>query len=255
MWANALFLRRLGTLFFLISAGLILYGAWGVIKASPAFSFHRVVIGGETFHVSEEMAKAATKTAIRGNFFGQRLEDIQQAFEKLPWVKEVSVKRVWPDTVQIDIIEHQPFARWGNSALLATDGALFQGATDAKLPVLYGPDGSQLELKKKLDEFVVLLVPLQLEVAQLELSNRYAWTMTLQSGEIIRLGREDRPGVVRQRLDAFAAAYPKLNRRYGENLSVVDMRYANGFSVTVKSSAANPATPAGSDTQLASNER
>ena len=56
----------------------------------------------------------------------------------------------------------------------------------------------------------------------------------MRTGESIRLGREDKPGAVLERLTYFVSAYPKLTKRYGNTISVVDMRYANGFSVTVK---------------------
>ena len=234
MWDNVLFLKRLASLLFAITAVLLVYGGWKLLVSSPTFNFRQVIVTGQTRHMTQAMIEAAAKSSIRGNFFGQKLDDIQISFEKLPWVKAVSVRRVWPDKLYIDIMEHSLFARWGNSALVAKDGALFQGATDEVLPVLFGPDGSQIELKNRLEEITPVLESIQATVGKLELSKRYAWTLTLQAGETVRLGREDKPGAVKERLAHFVAEYPKLKNRYQDNLLIVDMRYANGFSVTLK---------------------
>ena len=234
MWGDALFLRRLGTLLFMIAAILIVYGGWKLLTSSSSLSFRRVIIDGQTEHVTLDMAETAAKMSIKGNFFGQKLEEVQEAFGKLPWVKTVSVRRIWPDVLSVSITEHDLLARWGNSALMDKEGILFQGATDAILPVLAGPDGTQLELKKRMEEFNPVLAKADAAIDRLELDKRYAWTLTLRTGESIRLGREDKPGAVLERLTYFVSAYPKLTKRYGNTISVVDMRYANGFSVTIK---------------------
>ena len=241
MWGNALFLRRLGTLFLLMAFVLSLYAGWRLIISASMFSFRHVIVTGQVTHVTKAQVIAAAKSSIKGNFFGQRLEDIQTSFQKLPWIHTVSVRRIWPDTLYVDVIEHEVYARWGDSGLMNRQGELFDGASDADLPVLSGPPGSEREVKKRFEEFNEALSGVNVRVQKLELSPRYAWTLTLMTGEIVRLGREERPGVLKNRLDHFTAVYPRLSVRYGQMLEAVDMRYPNGFTVKVKSAAGQAA--------------
>lgn len=237
MWGNALFLRRLGTLLLLIAFGLAIYAGWKILISAPVFNFKHIIVTGQVEHVTRSQVAAAVKTSISSNFFGQKLENIQNSFQKLPWIHSVSVRRVWPDTIYVDVVEHVVYARWGESGLMNQYGELFDGATDADLPVLYGPPGSEREVKKRFEEFNKALTRVNVRIRQLELSPRYAWTLTLTTGEKVRLGREERPGVVQNRLAHFAAVYPRLATRYGRKLDTVDMRYPNGFTVKVKSAA------------------
>src|SRR3546814_13758828 len=58
-------------------------------------------------------------------FFAIRLDQAQAAVDKLPWVDQAEVRKHWPDVVEVRIVEHRPFARWGDDQLLSEDGDLF----------------------------------------------------------------------------------------------------------------------------------
>src|SRR3546814_13097571 len=66
-------------------------------------------------------------------FFAIRLDQAQAAVDKLPRVDQAEVRKHWPDVVEVRIVEHRPFARWGDDQLLSEDGDLFPVA-DAEVP-------------------------------------------------------------------------------------------------------------------------
>ena len=66
-----------------------------------------------------------------------------------------------------------------------------------------------------------------LRIMRLTLDERGAWELELGDGLQVRLGRQD----VHERLERFIRlASPMVAKRVGE-ISYVDMRYTNGFSV------------------------
>src|SRR3546814_6460724 len=62
-----------------------------------------------------------------------RLDQAPASGDKLPWVDHAEVGKDWPYVVEVRIVEHRPFARWGDDQLLSEDGDLFPVA-DAEVP-------------------------------------------------------------------------------------------------------------------------
>ena len=77
-------------------------------------------------------------------FFAVRLDRAQAEVARLPWVERAEVRKLWPDVLEVRIVEHRPFARWGQDRLLSEQGRLFpvEGIeVPAGLPLLHGPHG------------------------------------------------------------------------------------------------------------------
>ena len=71
------------------------------------------------------------------------------------------------------------------------------------------------------------LLGVGMRLSKVELDARGAWQLTLGNGVTVRLGRQDVPA----RLERFiAVASPVVAARAAE-VSYVDLRYSNGFSV------------------------
>jgi len=101
-------------------------------------------VQGELKRVDGATLQETLLPYARRGFFAVRLEDAQVAVAKLPWVEHAEVRKRWPDVVEVRIVEHRPFARWGQDQLLSEDGDLFPLAgaeVPHGLPRLRGGDG------------------------------------------------------------------------------------------------------------------
>ena len=58
---------------------------------------------------------------------------------KVPWVRAVALRRAWPMTLEITVSEHEPLARWNDSALVNVQGETFSADYDGELPQFSGP--------------------------------------------------------------------------------------------------------------------
>jgi cell division protein FtsQ len=137
------------------------------------------------------------------------------------------VRRRWPDKLDVAIEEHQTLARWGNIALVNTHGELFQAATDADLPVFYGPGDGVLEVTKSYASYSQILNKADIKITQVTLSPRRAWEIKTSSGLKIALGRVD----MDVRLNKFAGAYKSTLSQLNVKVVYADLRYPNGFAV------------------------
>ena len=48
-----------------------------------------------------------------------------QIEQRLPWIKQVSVRKQWPDELKIHLVEYVPIARWNDQHMVDADGNSF----------------------------------------------------------------------------------------------------------------------------------
>jgi cell division protein FtsQ len=249
MWDKPRLLNWLANLLFALSVVLMLYALVFVVVHLPIFPLREVNINGELVHVNPEQAKLIVAKHLKGNFFTLDLIKTRDAFQKLPWAREVSVRRRWPDKLEVTIEEHQALARWGNVALVNTHGELFHAATDAELPVFYGPGDGVMEVTKSYGAYSQILNTVGIKIARVTLSPRRAWEIKTNKGLTIALGRTEMDA----RLNKFAGAYQSTLSRLNQKVVYADLRYPNGFAVRKPiglADSANKKSPAKTPTVL-----
>jgi len=227
MWDKPRLLNWIANFLYALFVVLFLYVVLFIVVHLPIFPLREVKVEGKLAHVNREQVKLIVAKHMKGNFFTLDLEHARDAFEKLPWARNVSVRRRWPDTLSVVIEEHQALARWGNIALVNTHGELFHAASDADLPVFYGPGDGVMEVTKSYAEFSKILHQADMNVTQVTLSPRRAWEVKTDQDMLIALGRED----MNKRLNKFTQAYKTTLSQLNASIKYADLRYPNGFSV------------------------
>ena len=186
-------------------------------------------------HVSSPLLRTAVRRDIRGNFFAVDLEAVRDTFETVPWVRHASVRRVWPDGLEVAIEEHRPLALWGDGRLVNTFGELFaanlgEAEEDGDLPQFSGPEGSALQVARRYSELREAVAPLRVHPDLVSLSPRHAWTMRLDDGTTLLLGR-DQGMPVERRVARWVETYPQVMASLKRRAEVIDLRYPNGFAI------------------------
>lgn len=232
----------------LIVLSVILFGVvFGVIRITdPATLPIKSVQVEGTFKYLEvaQMQEAVSRYSGSG-FFDLDIGNIQKTVRGMSWVDQVSVRRIWPDTVRIRINEHVPLARWEGNGLVNIRGEWFDAKQDATvkiLPEFSGPEGSSKTLTDQYHEIRKVLEPAGLSIAKLKMNQRRTWSVTLENGIDIELGKS---GII-PRLNRFVRVYPMLLEQLSTGLSLqggelpgslnskvdgIDLRYTNGFSI------------------------
>ncbi len=238
MWDNHYMLHLLANLLFALVSLAAIYtiGSWAV--NSSAFPLKEVSVGGinssngELKRVTREQIDNVVRSKVAGNFLTVDLDATRDAFEKLPWVRAAGVRRHWPQSLEVALEEHVAVARWGSEALVNTYGEVFTVgviAVDEKLPAFIGPPESSYDVVRQFSAFSKLLEPLRQNISQLNLSPRYAWSIYLENGVVLELGRDQ----MEVRLARYVSAYDRSFAQLNQQLTYVDLRYSNGFSVRI----------------------
>jgi cell division protein FtsQ len=227
VWDKPQLLNWIANLLYAIAFVLFLYGVIFAVIHLPIFPLREVRVEGELKHVTREQVSLISSRYLQGNFFTVDLEKTKDAFQKLPWARNVTVRRRWPNRLEVIVEEHQELARWGNVALVNTYGELFHAASDSDLPVFLGPGDGVHEVSAQFEIFNDLLTPVNLKIKELALSPRRSWELKTANGLVIALGREK----MDVRLNRFVEVYEKILASLNGNLKYVDLRYPNGFAV------------------------
>lgn len=227
MWDKPRVLNWLANFLFALVTLSLLYGLLFAAVHLPIFPIRQVKVEGEVKHVNEQQVKLIVDKHLKGNFFTMDLIEVRNAFTKLPWARDVSVRRVWPDTLSVEVIEHVALARWGDAALVNTYGELFHAATEAELPVFFGANHNVKKVTKQYAAFSQVLNSVDIKIARVSLSARQAWEIKTNRNLLIVLGRVD----MKQRLASFAKAYDKVLQHMNTDIKYADLRYPNGFAI------------------------
>ncbi len=222
------------------------YALMRLALAMPLFGFREIVVVSPLSQVTTAQLEFAARSGLKGNFFSVSLDEARAAFEKLPWVRRAEVRRVWPATLEVRLEEHVATAYWragdnGDTRLVNQQGEVFIAASNARMPVFSGPEGSAQQVLQRYREFAALLAPINAVPATLNFSARQAWQLRLEDGLVIELGREQGNTPLTDRLSRFVSVWPQARTRIAAPVSVADLRYPAGFAVQLVAASSNKA--------------
>lgn len=226
MWDNTPLLRGIANVLFGASFVLVLYGTVRYVLHLPVFPLRIVELTAVPQRVSPELMEKVVHEQVSGNFFTVDLEATRQAFEKLPWVRKVSVRRKFPWSLEVEVEEQVALARWNGTSLVNTYGEVFSATTDQVLPVFIGQPETSPQVTQMYADLNAALQPLHQQIVQISLSPRYAWQVKLDKGMVLELGREE----MQERMTRFVKVYPYSLAALARPANHVDLRYRNGFA-------------------------
>ncbi|MEX0872818.1 MAG: cell division protein FtsQ/DivIB [Aquisalimonadaceae bacterium] len=222
--------RTSGVVLLLVAAvGGAGYGVYH-LTSPQTFPLQAVRFDSELTRVREQDLRGALDSHLHGGFWRLDVDRIRQVLEDLAWVDTATVRRVWPGVLRITIREQEAVAVWNDESLLNARGDLFtppRVTWPQGLPMLSGQPRRSGTVSRRLRELRPAFAELGYEVEALALDARESWTVTLEGGATIALGREG----VDARIRRFTSAYESLPRQAGGVLASADLRYPNGFAI------------------------
>jgi cell division protein FtsQ len=195
---------------------------WYGFHALMGQPFQRAVFTGN----ADKLARADLEALAEKVKGMNSIAAVREAARRVPWVREASVRREYPDAVEIAFETHDALARWGDRALVSSRGDVFTAPYAGSLPKFRGPDNGARAMAVEYPAIASAVAPLSAAVTELRLSPRGGWHVVLDSGLELELGRGD----IQPRLARFAAAWPKLAAQ-GVETRFADLRHASGFAV------------------------
>ena len=226
-------------------AGFALYGAWlgghlpafvQAITARTGFAVDEVRISG---HRETSEIDVLEQLDLDGwtSLVGFDADAARRRIADLPWVKVASVRKVYPDTIEVRIEERQAFAIWQHGSQLTVverSGeviAPFAGGRHAVLPLVigYGAADRADDFVEKIRRFPELASRVK---GYIRVAER-RWDLRLENGITIKLPEAGE--------DAAIAEVLRLDREDGllsRDIASVDLRFDDRLVVKLTQEAA-----------------
>jgi len=230
--------RLAGIVFLLAVLCTVLVSGWmilGWMDDAQRLPLSKLVVTGERHYTrNDDIRQSILALGAPGTFMTQDVNIIQSQIERLPWIKQASVRKQWPDELKIHLVEYVPIARWNDQHMMDIDGNSFSVPTarakEQNLPLLFGPEGSESEVLQGYRDMGQVLAKDKFTLKEAAMTARRSWQLTLNNGIKLNLGRGD----TMKRLSRFVELYPVLQQQAqtdGKEISYVDLRYDSGAAV------------------------
>ena len=189
----------------------------------------KIRIENQWNYVDGEEIKKVVSTKMGAGFFRFDLTGMKHDLESLPWIDKVTINRLWPDTVSLNLREQVAIANWNNEGLLNPKGEIFTPTNLNQvtgIPHLRGPDGSQLRIMEQFEAFNKILKSSGLKLSGIRLSDRGSWNLMVNDSIHIAVGRSK----LNSRLERFIKLYKTNGFNEDYRNSEIDLRYENGIA-------------------------
>lgn len=219
---------------FLGAGGFALLSTPKVVESVSNQRVEHVNIEGDINYVSERDVLAAVNSYISESLLLVDMQQIKVELERMPWIRAVTIRREWPDTLVLNVTEEKAIARWGEASLLNQDGMIFTPDSIVgleQLAILSGPEGSEHDVMEQYQLFNQLLYQRGLKIAELNQNERGAWSLMLANGVEIHVGSSD----VMTRMRRLVAFIDPLFMDRMSAIESIDLRYDSGIAVKNKS--------------------
>ena len=185
------------------------------------------VAGELTVGEREEIRNAIGGSIVQG-LLGIDLASVQADIHALSWPRAVTVRRLWPAGLEIQVEKDFAVARWGDQGFITSDGRVMHFPDPpVGLPGLHCARSRPRAAMEVYGLLKQTLAGTGIEISTLRESRLGEWEVELDSGVRVVLGRH----ALADRLRRFRVVYERTLHDRLELVRYVDARYANGIAV------------------------
>ena len=113
-----MWVRRLVSIVGVTCAVAAVAGIWHVLDRPV----DTIVVSGEPTQAEREWVEQALSSVPLGGILSTDLEAIESQLITMGWTRQVTVRRHWPDRLEVRLHKVVPVARWGAQGYLAANG-------------------------------------------------------------------------------------------------------------------------------------
>jgi len=230
VWLSQLMAKLLDRLVMVVALAGIAVLAFLAIEALRAVPVERIVVTGKLEHLRQEAVRDALASELGDGLLVLDLPTLRARLEQLPWIYRAGLRRRFPGTLEVHVVEQVPIARWGDDAFLNHEARVIE-VVDAtrwtKLPEIRGPHGSEARLMTHYRQLRLDLAPLALKPVALREDDFGQLSATLDNGARIELGDHD----FRGRVQRFVKLWSRELQGAPAPVRRVDLRYERGAAV------------------------
>jgi len=192
----------------------------------------RIRLIGRFEHIDKIALQHQLRPYLGQGFFTVDIKGLRERIERLPWVRETRIRRVWPNSLQLRVVERTAVARFDERRLIDRDGNLFEADADKfrALPLVRGYAADSRAVLQHFSRIEPRFLALGLDIREWIEDDKGSLKLRFGNELELRLGSRDRD----ERIEQFLSVYPEYIAPQQEAIRIIDFRYSNGFAVAWK---------------------
>ena len=123
LWLKQLMNARVAAILLFICA---LISVPFLLPTEEILPIDKIKVSGDYEQINMTQIDQYLDTYLGKGFFSVDIKSIQQNISQQPWIKTVSVKRVWPNQLTVTVTRKQAVARWDSEHLLSQQAIIFK---------------------------------------------------------------------------------------------------------------------------------
>ena len=187
--------------------------------------------------VSREEIFAAAGVTDHSSLLFLDVADARARLEAIPWIAEATVRKLYPDRLQITVTEREPFALWqqqGKVKVIAADGTVLSEKVEPRLSSLSFVVGNGAAARARdflavLDKYPSIRDSVR---ASIYVAER-RWNLKLKNGVDVRLPETNLEGAL-----ATLARLDREKNLLSRDITAVDLRLADRLTVRLSDAVA-----------------
>jgi cell division protein FtsQ len=203
---------------------------------AAGFRITGIALSGNRHLTREELLAMAGVSGVSSLLFID-VADARARLKTNPWIAEATVQKLYPDRLQISIVERDAFALWqkdGRVGVIAEDGTVLEPYVARRftnLPLFVGTGAERLA-----KDFLALLdrypdIRAQVRASVLVAERR--WNLRLKNGIDIRLPESNVEGALAQ-----LTVLDRDKKLLSKDITLVDLRFDDRVTVRLSDAAA-----------------
>lgn len=220
--------------FTLLIVALIAAAGLGLKVFADQLRVEKIIVSGN-YHLDQDDILKSMAVHKGESLLGLHFEEVDARLKKNPWIRKVALRKQYPDTLEIKIVESEPKALFSSDEqlyLINEEGNILEKIEGATIPFL--PVIKNIERKNIKDLAEALKLVEALNVKKDFISNEsveiglesYGLTVTID-GDFIKVGY----GSYREKFERWLELEPEIRKR-GVPIKYVDLRFKD--SVIIK---------------------
>jgi len=211
---------------------LLMGGITYITQKSTLLPIKTIKLSGSFEYIDQKDVESILQPYVGEGFFSLDIHAVQQSLSDKAWTDSVSIRRVWPDQLDISIVEKKPVARWDNGKLISDKAVVFAADTHAfqNLPLVHASNSEAAGILRQYYALSRRFDLLEETVIALRQDNRGALDIELADGLIIKVGRDD----IDHKITRLITIYKQQIQPRRADINQLDLRYSNGFAVAWK---------------------
>lgn len=205
-----------------ISAWAMLSQPVAVVKVKGNLDGNERLLVGNTISAS-----------VDDNLLDINLSALKSKIKDISWIKEVTIRRIWPSRLEVYVAKEVPVARWGEGGYLTAQGKIIdmQITAASSLPIFSCHTATPLQAMERYQLISDVLAESNGSIKKLRESEFGNWSADVAFGSTpvfeVNLGNDH----LVEQMQRFLFFYSHLDRDLVESVAYVDARYSTGIAV------------------------